>query len=57
MNVALIDELDAKVINYEQELDWLPLASLNARTGGGMIIASCIETLLKELDSKDSGLR
>ena len=57
MSMAFIDELDAENVNYEQKLDGLPLVVPKARSGGGMIIASCIEAIFEELVSKDSGLR
>ena len=57
MSVAFINKLDAKVINYEHKLDGSLLVAPNARGGGNVIIASCIEALLEELVSQDSGLR
>ena len=55
MSVVFIDELDAKVFNYEHKLEGSPLVVPNARSGGGLIIASCVAALFKELVSKDSG--
>ena len=57
MSVVFINGLDAKITNYEHELDGLQLVPPNARSDGGVIITSCIEALLRELVSQDSGLR
>ena len=44
--MAFIDKLDAEVINYDHKLDRLPLMATKTRSGGSVIIASCIEAIL-----------
>ena len=55
--MAFINELDVQVINYEHKLDRAPLVAPKARSGGGVVISSCIEALLKEFVTQDSGVR
>ena len=57
MSVGIIDEFDAKVINYERKLDGSPLVAPKTRSGDGVIRASFDEALFEKFVSKYYGLR
>ena len=54
--MAFTDILYTKIINYQNELDRTPLVSPETWSGGGMIVASGVQTLFEETVSEDSGL-
>ena len=54
--MAFADILYTKVINYQDELDRTPLVSPKTWSGGGMIVASGVQTLFEETVSEDSRL-
>ena len=54
--MAFSDILNTKIINYQDELDRTPLVTPETWSGGGMIVASGVQTLFEETVSEDSGL-
>ena len=50
VSVAFDNVLNTEVINYQDKLDGLPFVALNDRSGGGVILASCVEAIFEEFD-------
>ena len=57
VSMSVLGAFDARLVNNEDELDGVPVVVPKARSGGHLIVASCIESSFKEFVCKDSCLR
>ena len=54
VRVAVFGVFNTKIINYQDKLDGPLSVAPNARSGGSVILASCVETNCEDFLSKDS---